>query len=299
MADVVSRIQNGENLFAPELVADLVNKVKGKSALAVLSGGRAIPFNGLKEFVFTMDDEIDIVAENGPKSRAHMGIAPRTIVPIKFEYGARLSDEFMYASEEEGMEILKNFNDGFAKKVARGLDIAAMHGLNPRTKTLSAVVGANNFDAEVLQTVTPGGQDANQQVEAAIAMVQGMEEDVTGIAMAPAFRSELSKITIQGGVPLFPSLAWGNAPGSINGLPVEVNSTVAYNGSTDRAIVGNFHDGFRWGYSKQIPTELIQYGDPDNSGNDLKGYNQVYLRAEVYLGWAILDDTMFARILSA
>ena len=57
-----------ENLFDAVLVKDLMNKVKGKSSLAVLSGQTPIPFNGLKEFIFSMDNEIDIVAENGKKS---------------------------------------------------------------------------------------------------------------------------------------------------------------------------------------------------------------------------------------
>ena len=58
-----------ENLFDAVLVKDLMNKVKGKSSLAVLSGQTPIPFNGLKEFIFSMDNEIDIVAENGKKVR--------------------------------------------------------------------------------------------------------------------------------------------------------------------------------------------------------------------------------------
>ena len=41
----------------------------------------------------------------------------------------------MYAAEEKQLDILEQFNDGFAKKVARGLDIMAMHGLNPRSDT--------------------------------------------------------------------------------------------------------------------------------------------------------------------
>ena len=45
--------------------------------------------------------------------------------------------------------------------------------------------------------------------------------------------------------------------------------------------------------------EVIEYGDPDNSGNDLKGYNQVYLRAELFLGWAVLEPTSFARVIDA
>ena len=52
-------------LYDPVLVTDLMNKVKGKSSLAKLSAQSPIPFNGLKEFTFTMDKEIDIVAENG------------------------------------------------------------------------------------------------------------------------------------------------------------------------------------------------------------------------------------------
>ena len=46
---------------------------------------------------------------------------------------------------------------------------------------------------------------------------------------------------------------------------------------------------FKWGYAKTIPTKLIEYGDPDNTGKDLQGYNQVYLRAEAYIGWGIMD----------
>ena len=63
MADVLSR----GNLFDPVLVKDLISKVKGKSSLAVLSAQTPIPFNGRKEFTFTMDSEIDVVAENGKK----------------------------------------------------------------------------------------------------------------------------------------------------------------------------------------------------------------------------------------
>ena len=56
---------------------------------------------------------------------------------------------------------------------------------------------------------------------------------------------------------------------------------------------------FKWGYAKQIPFEVIKYGDPDNSGKDLKGYNQVYLRAETDVGWGILAPEHFAIIKGA
>ena len=290
MADVVSR----GSLFDPVLVKDLIDRVKGKSSLAKLSRQTPIPFNGMKEFIFTMDDEVDLVAENGAKSRGSLALTPVTIGPLKVEYGARLSDEFMYASQEEQIEILKSFNEGFAKKVARGLDIMAMHGVNPRSKSASALIGTNHFDSGV--TVITSGSTADAQVENAIAAVQANDYDVTGMAMAPAFRSALAAITLQSGERMFPDLAWGNAPGSIHGLPVDVNNTVAFNSSDDLALIGDFETAFKWGYSKQIATEIIKYGDPDNSGNDLKGHNQIYIRAEMYLGWGILDKKAFALI---
>ena len=94
------------NLFDPVLTKDLINKVKGKSSLAVLSAQTPIPFNGSKEFTFSMDNEVDIVAENGKKSEGGASVDPVIIVPIKFEYGARISNEFMFASEEEQLELL-------------------------------------------------------------------------------------------------------------------------------------------------------------------------------------------------
>lgn len=283
-------------LFDPVLVTDLVEKVQGKSSLARLSQQAPIAFNGQKEFVFTMDSEIDVVAESGKKSHGGISLAPRTIVPIKVEYGARVSDEFIYAADEERINVLKAFNDGFAKKLARGLDLMAFHGVNPRSGTASAVIGDNNFDAAVDQVVEApvGLADANGVIESAIALIDG--GDVTGMAIAPQLRAALAGQTRTDGTFLFPELAWGNAPDTINGLPVDVNKTVSDMAADVRAYVGDFQSGFKWGYAKQIPLEVIQFGDPDNSGLDLKGYNQVYLRAEAYLGWGVLVPEAFARI---
>lgn len=284
-------------LFDPALVSDLLNKVKGKSSLAKLSAERPIPFNGTKEFTFTMDNDIDIVAENGKKTHGGISLAPVTIVPIKFEYGARITDEFLYASDEAKVDILKAFNEGFAKKVARGLDIAAFHGLNPRTGEASAVIGNNHFDKMVTQTVDYAKEDVDDNIEAAIALVEGSDGDVTGMALTPAVRQALAALKNSANERLYPELAWGGNPGTINGLTVDINKTVAV-GNKDEIIVGDFANMFKWGYAKEIPMEIIKYGDPDNSGKDLKGYNQIYIRAEVYLGWGILDADSFARVIT-
>lgn len=281
--------------FDPKVVADLVSKVRGKSSLAKLSKQIPVSFNGTKEFTFTFDNEIDIVAENGAKSAGGAQATPVTIVPIKFEYGARVSDEFMYASEEERINVLKEFNEGFAKKVARGLDIAAMHGLNPRTLTASAVIGANHFDSKVTQTVTGTG-NIDADIESAVGLVLGSDAEVTGMAASNGARQSLANVLTTDGARVYPELAWGGNPDSVNGLSVDFNSTVGIK-DVDDAIVGDFENMFHWGYAKEIPMKVIEYGDPDNTGSDLQGHNQVYIRAEVYLGWGILDPNSFARVL--
>lgn len=295
MADVLSK----GNLFPEVLVTEMMNLVKGKSSLAVLSTQQPIPFNGMKEFTFTFDKEIDVVAENGKKTKGGVTVDPVTIIPVKVEYGARISDEFKYASEEVKLNYLKNFADGFSKKVARGLDIMAMHGLNPRTKQASSVIGTNHFDSKVNQTVTMGTGTVDENIEAAISLVQGSDGDITGMTISPEFRSELAKLKNAQGGKLFPELAWGAQPGVLNGLKTEVNSTVSFGTNMkDRAIVGDFENSFKWGYAKQIPLEIIEYGNPDNDETlgDLKGHNQIYLRAEAYIGWGILNPKSFAIV---
>lgn len=287
-----------DNLFGETLVKDLISKVKGKSSLAALSGQTPIPFNGLKEFIFSMDNEIDIVAENGKKTEGGITVEPVKIMPIKFEYGARVSDEFLYATEEEQLDILTAFNDGFAKKVAKGLDLAAMHGINPRTGQASTVVGTNHFDAKVTQTVDYASATPDDNLDDAIALIHGSEGDVTGMALSTQFGAAMAKVKANG-VVQYPEFRFGASPKTLNGLHTDVNRTIHTAESKDHAIIGDFQTAFKWGYSKQIPMEIIKYGDPDNSGKDLKGYNQVYIRAEIYLGWGILLPEYFARIKEA
>ncbi len=285
-----------KNLFDQELVTDLMTKVRGKSSLAALCAQTPIPFNGLKEFVFSMENDIDIVAEGGKKTEGGITLEPVSIVPIKFEYGARVSNEFMYATEDAQIDILTAFNDGFAKKVAKGLDLAAMHGINPRTKAASAVVGTNHFDAKVTQKVTYAEATPDENLEAAIALVDGSEWDVNGLALSKTFGAAMAKVKANG-IKQYPEFSFGASPNTFNGMACDVNNTVSGAATAkDHAIVGDFQSGFKWGYSKEIPLEIIAYGDPDNSGKDLKGYNQVYIRAELYLGWAILVPEAFARI---
>ncbi|MBQ9387115.1 MAG: phage major capsid protein [Lachnospiraceae bacterium] len=285
-------------LFPAKLAGEMFNKVKGKSSLAKLSGSEPIPFTGKSIFTFNFDNEVSVVAENGKKANGGGTVTPKTVVPVKFEYGMRVSDEFLYAAEEDQIEILKSFAEGFSRKLARGIDIAAFHGVNPRTGEASAVIGDNCFDAAVTANVVTYDSTApDANIDAAVALVEASDAEATGIAIAPAMRGHIAALAAQG-ARKYPEFAFGGMPETMGAMALDVNSTVSFGDSLDRAVVGDFAGAFRWGFAKEIPLKVIEYGNPDNDdvAGDLQGANQVYLRAEAYVGWAIMDPSSFAIV---
>ena len=296
MGDILTR----GTLLPATVTNEMFNKVRGKSSLAILSGAEPIPFNGETVFTFSLDKEVDLVGENGAKTKGGGTVASIEMRPVKVEYGMRVSDEFRYGADEIRLQYLTAFAEGFARKVARGIDIMAMHGYNPRTGLEASSLNDKNFDDLITNVVAFDATKPQINITDAIALVEDAEHDVTGLAMAPAMKNALAQLT-KGSSSyelMFPELGWGAAVGNINGLPVDSNSTVSFAQSNDRAIVGNFADYFKWGFARQIPLEVIEYGNPDNDATlgDLKGHNQVYLRGEAYVGWGIIYPSAFAIV---
>lgn len=288
-------------MFPAAIVEDMFNLVQGRSALAKLSAQKAILFNGTTEMVFNLDGDCSIVGEGGKKPEGKASMEPKVIKPLKFLYQARVSDEFLYAAEEARLQTLANFADGFAKKIARGIDISAMHGLDPATRTEASFAATNSFDGLVENVIAYDASKIDENIEDAIAKIRDEERDFNGLALSPTAGTALSKIKVNG-VVQYPEFRFGQNPNSFEGMGSDVNPTVevkAADADTDHVIVGDFQNAFKWGYAKNIPLEVIQYGDPDATGRDLKAYNEVCLRAEAYVGWGILDAASFAIVNTA
>ena len=287
--------------FPQKLVKGIMNQVIGHSSLAKLSAQKPLAFTGEKMFTFTLDKEADIVAENGAKTPGGGSVGSITVVPIKFEYSMRTSDEFMKASEEYQMGILEQFATGASKKFARGLDLAAFHGVNPRTNAASTVVGNNYFDKAVTNKIEYVSTTPDENLDSAIALITAEDREFNGIAMSPAMGAAMSKVKVNG-VIQYPEFRFGGKPASFAGMGLDLNNTVSKKANaakeTMHAYVGDFANMFRWGYADEMPIEIIEYGNPDNdtTAGDLKGHNQIMLRLEAFIGWGILDPKAFARI---
>lgn len=285
--------------FPTQIVSDMFAKVNGRSSIAKLSAQKPIPFNGATEMVFTMDGKAQIVGESGKKDKGEANVEPVVIRPLKFLYQTRVSNEFMTMSEEARIPVLQNFADGFAKKIAEGLDIAAFHGLNPYTMAAATQVGNNHFDAAVTgNTATFVAASADDVIDTLIQTVVADGGVVNGIALSPTAGAALAAIKVNG-VVQYPEFRFGQNPDNFYGMGSDVNPTVSMKAAagtvTDHIILGDFQNAFRWGYAKNVPLEIIEYGDPDQTGRDLKAYNEICLRSEAFIGWGILDADSFAR----
>ena len=289
--------------FPPELQREMFNKVRGKSSIAKMSGQTPIPFNGIDVFTFSFDNEISVVGEGANKPAGDATITPVQIRPIKVIYQSRVNEEFMYAAEESQLQYLKDFAEGFAKKIAKGMDIMIMSGFDPKAGSASAVIGNNHLDYIITNyssaankvTWTSGTNDPVDKLEEALAKV----EDANGIILGPTIRTAIAglKATSGGKVPAYPEFAFGGYPERLGNCKLDVNNTVEANSSKDRAFVANW-DAFKWGFAKEMPLEVIEYGDPDGAGVDLKRANQVLLRSEAYIGWGFLDNSQFASVVA-
>ena len=217
-----STLQRGV-LFTPEQTNKLFSLVRGKSSLAKMAASEPMPFNGETVFTFNMDSEANLVGESGAKANGGATVASVSMQPVKIEYGLRVSDEFKYGAEEIKLQYLNAFSDGFAKKVARALDIMALHGVNPRTGSTASALNSKNFDDVVTNKVEFDEANINSNIETAIGMVEAAEHEVTGLIMAPACKNALAQLKKGSSSyeALYPELGWGAVPGTLNGLPID------------------------------------------------------------------------------
>lgn len=286
-------------LFKPELVKELISKVQGRSVLAKLSSQTPIPFNGVEQFIFNLEGNAQIVGEGEQKQAGKAKITSKVIKPLKFVYQARITDEFKYASEEKQMNFLSAYMDGFAKKIAEAFDLAALHGLEPKTMTDASFRATNSFDGLITGNIVNYDEaHIDDNIDTAVQTIVAKGGEVTGIALSPTAGQNLAKIKVNG-VVQYPEFRFGQNPDSFYGMKSDINKNLTVTGGTaetDHAIVGDFQNRFKWGYAENIPMEIIEFGDPDGAGRDLKAYNEICLRAEAFIGWGILDEEAFARV---
>jgi HK97 family phage major capsid protein len=251
-------------------------------------------------FTFTATPKAELVGESAPKSSQDHGVTKVTAKTYKVQVTYRFSNEVQWEDEDYQTQLVDGLVGNIAVALSRALDLIAIHGINPVTGVVSVNVTEyfNRTGNAVPRVEATADPDAN--IESAAASLQGFGYNATGIAFDPAYAGVLARSRDEDGRKLYPELGLGFNVESFQGLSAASSDTVsgkqelAAENATVRAIMGDFN-AFQWGVAREVPLEKIEYGDPDGNG-DLKRTNEIAIRAEAVLGFAIFDPKAFVVI---
>lgn len=251
-------------------------------------------------FTFTGTPKAQLVGEGANKESADGTPGKQVVKTYKVQLTYRFSDELMYADEDYQAGVVDSLVANIATALSRALDLLAIHGVNPATGVVSANI-ANYFtkSGNGVHRVTASA-DAQADLEEAAADLQGSGYIATGIAFDPVYAGAIARSKDGDNRPLYPELGLGFGFDSFQGLRAASSDTVSGRQELEsedalvKALVGDF-DAFKWGVAREVPLKTIEYGDPDGNG-DLQATNEVAIRAESILGFAIMDGAAFSLI---
>lgn len=279
------------------VVATLINKVKDTSTIAALSPSEPQKFDDKTYLVFTPTAEAEVVAEGAKKGSYDVGTNPVVAKRAKVVTTTRVSDELRWADEDNQLEIVSSIIADQTAAIGRALDYIVYHAVNPKTGgALDGYTALTAGAASVAATDSPV-DDIDALTDALI------DYEINGFALSRKLASDLRKLRVPAtGLRLYPEIPLSLAVGNLDGIPAATSGTVNGRLATEPTkvlgVMGDF-SCIKWGMVRDMTAEVIEYGDPDNTGNDLKGYNQVAYRTEAVLAYAVLDAQAFAVLKSA
>ena len=273
--------------------------IRGGVLAKLTPGDPELKVGTTDHFTFTGTPKAELVGEGANKSSADGTPGKATVRTYKVQITYRFSNEVQWEDEDYQTQLIENLVANAATAISRALDLLAIHGVNPATGTTGAVTDYFNKSGNDVHRVTRTAS-AQSDIENMAAALQGSGYVATGIAFDPVFAGQLARSRDEDNRPLYPEMGLGFGFDSFQGLEAAASDTVsgrqelAAEDATINALMGDF-GAFKWGVAREMPLELIEYGNPDGAG-DLKRTNEVAIRAESVIGFAIMDETAFALL---
>lgn len=276
-------------VLLPKEVATVITKrAKDTSTIAALSPSEPQLFLDKDYMVFTGNSEAEVVAEGAQKSSYKETLTPVVGKRFKVQTTTRLSNELQWADDDAKLEIISKIQADQAAAMGRVLDYVVYHAFDPKKKTT-----LEGFNALAKSAVSvPATDDRVADIDS-LAEAVSDEYDINGIALSKTMANELRKIRVPStGQRFYPEIPINLQVGNLDGIPAATSGTVNGRLVTPETGILAFLGDFRlikWGMVRDIWSEIIEYGDPDNTGKDLKGVNQIAYRTEAMYSYAILD----------
>lgn len=281
------------------VVTELLGKVKDASTIAALSPSTPQLFVDVDHMIFNPSSEAEVVEEGAKKGSYEQTLTPVTGKRFKVVTTTRVTDELRWADEDNRLEIVTNIMADQRDAIGRALDYVVYHAVNP--KTGGALSGYTALTAESGVNTVTATDDPVADIDSLTDEL--IDWDINGFALSRTFASSLRKLRVPStGMRLYPEIPLSLNVGNLDGIPTAVSGTVNGRLATTQTnvlgIMGNF-GLIKWGMVRDMFAEVIEYGDPDGSGNDLKAYNQIAYRTEAVFAYAVLDASGFAVLKSA
>lgn len=280
-----------------EVVTELLNKAKDTSTIAKLSPSKPQKFVDINHMIFNPSSEAEVVEEGAKKGSYELDFTPIEGKRVKVVTTTRVSDELRWADEDNKMEIVDNILADQNAAIGRSLDYVVYHAVNP--KGGSKLVGYTALTANA--TSVTSGESPVEDIDKLVDAL--MDYDINGFALSKKYAGALRKLRVPAtGQRLYPEVPLNLNAGSIDGIDAAVSGTVNGRLATEQTNVLGIMGDFaliKWGMVRDIWSEIIEYGDPDQTGVDLKAHNQIAFRTEAVYAYAVLDPKGFAVLKSA
>lgn len=278
----------------------ITERVQSQSILASLSPEQPTLYGNVQAVRMTQKPRAQIVAEGAQKESSAAGWASVVANPVKFQTTVRMTSEVKWLDEDHRLQIVDQLTAALGDSMSRAVDLIGLHGINPidGTRATSVTSFLNQTANRVAVADNP-----DAELTAAVGAVAGDGAYIpTGVGFDPTYAFAVATQTYPSGTlqgqKIQPNMGFGFNATAWNGLQAATSSTVSGRPeATDtgvRAFVGDWTQ-IAWGFQRQIPVEVIEYGDPDGGG-DLKGNNQIAYRAEGVIYVAIFDLEAFAAV---
>lgn len=300
MASVFST--SDSKVLMPREIADgMIKETQTTSTVAMLSQQEPQRFGEVDYLTFNDFPKAEFVEEGAEKASTTGGFGSVTAKPHKAQVTMRFNEEVQWADEDYQLGVLQQLSSAGTTALSRALDLGLYHRINPLTGTV--VSGWDNYAAATKKKVELDPKiDADQSIRAAAGLLiqQTHPVSVNGFAVDPRLTWALAALQTKNadgsasGLQRYPQLGLGTGINSFLGINTAQGDTVsgqpeAKADTKVRGILGDFQNGIRWGVQRNLPLELIRFGDPDGQG-DLKRRNQIAIRMEIVYGWYVFTD---------
>ncbi|MCH9275670.1 phage major capsid protein [Bifidobacterium amazonense] len=288
----MAALQTNQVVLPTDVSLAVVDKAHDTSTIATLSPADRLGFLDDKYNVFNGKARAEVVAEGAKKGGYEQPITPKEGKRFTVQCTTRVSKQLQWADEDDQLQILDAIQADQAAALGEALDYVVYHAVNPAS-------GEEMTGYEALAKVATqvkGGKDHLANLD--LLTDQLLRVNITGVALSRTLANELRKLRVSAtGGRLFPEIPLSLNTGILDGIRASTSTTVEgqyVNGSTGvLAFMGDFST-IRWRLVRPITAEVIPYGDPDNTGVDLAGSNQIAYRSEAVFSYAIIDPTAIA-----